>query len=188
MTAQAAQESTRATVVEFQKDSSGRFHPFSLTVIEEKDGGLYRTIYDIEHSRKYGYLFDQSGFGGWGPVQVSGPYFASGDVEVKEKRCQLVDGADKAPWRSKKTKAIRARNRTRALRALPKAFAVPTGEDILDWLQTNAIECDSVWCSTCRDSFPEDSLCDHIWWCDTTGWWSTPSDRCKCTSQEACQS
>lgn len=177
---------SRSTVVEFQKDSSGRFLPFSLTVIEDHGDHLYRKIYDIERSRKYGYMFDLSGCGGSGPVPVSGPYFVTGNASVKEGKCQLVDGKDKAPWRSKKTKAIRARNRTRRLRNLPKAFAVKSGEDILDWLNANALECDSVWCSTCLDSFPEDSTCEHIWWCDATGWWSTPSERCACTAKTEC--
>jgi hypothetical protein len=181
------QNTVRATVVEFHKDSGGRFHPFSLTVIEDHGAYLYRKIYDVEHSRKYGYVFHQSGFGGSGPVKVDCPYFTTGTITIEETPCQLVDGKDRPPWRSRKTKAIRARNRPRQLRALPKAFTVEPGQDILDWLEHHAIEGDAVWCATCRDWFPEDSVCDHVWWCDKSCWWSTPSERCGCKSRAKCR-
>src|SRR3972149_9739482 len=44
-------------VAEFHKDSGGRFELFSLTVIEDRGEYLSGSIYDVDHSRKYGYLF-----------------------------------------------------------------------------------------------------------------------------------
>ena len=172
----------RAIVAEFHKDSGGRLTLFSLVT----EDGEYRRMYDVERSRKYGYLFHHSGSGGGGPVSVSGIYFTDGDVPVEETPCQLVDPKDRPPWRGKKTRAIRQRNRTRRLRALPKAFKLEPGWDLLDWLQHRAIEEDAVWCSVCRDNLPDSSLCEHCWWCDKTCWYSTPSERCKCENREEC--
>jgi hypothetical protein len=181
----------RAIVAQFHKDSGGRLTMFSLTVIEhgtERDGREYlcRKTYDVDHSRAYGYLFHQSGGGGSLPVNVQGIYFASGDVEIEEKPTQLVDARDKPPWRGKKTRAIRKRNRTRRLPRLPKAWTLEPGWDLLDWMHHNAIEQRAVWCSTCRDRFPEDSLCEHCWWCNVNGWYSTPAERCECKDREEC--
>lgn len=181
----------RATVAEFHKDSGGRLTLFSLTVLTPEtagDGRRYvsRRIYDVEHSRKYGYIFHMSGGGGGSKIAVSGIYFAAGDVQIKEQPTTLVSARDKPPWRSKETRAIRARNRTRRLRRLPTAFNDSHSVDLLEWLQHHAIEGDAVYCSVCRDVFPETSLCEHCWWCNKTGLWSTPSERCKCLDREEC--
>jgi hypothetical protein len=128
--------------------------------------------------------------GGFHEPEVSGIYFLAGDMKVKEKPCQLVDDRDKPPWKSKRTKAIRERNRTRRLAKLPKAFDMDGFENLLEWLQQNAIEGDAVYCSICRDYFPgtdDWNLCEHCWWCDKTGDYSTPSERCKCKDRDACR-
>ena len=179
---------TRAIVAEFHKDPGGRLELFSLVSID-KDGReyLWRTAYDVDRSRRYGYLFHESGAGGRGAVPVSGIYFASGDVSVKETPCQLVDARERSPWRGKRTRAIRHRNRTRRLRALPKAFDLEPGWDLLDWLEHRAINEEAVWCAECRDRLPSDELCAHCWWCEATGWYSTPSERCGCKDREACE-
>lgn len=182
----------RALVAEFHKDSGGRLKLFALTVIANESGRdsrtyISRTMCDIEYSRRYGYLFDQCGAGGYGPISVTGIYFVKGDVRIKERPTQLVDARDKPPWRGKRTLAIRARNRTRRLRDLPKAFALEPGWDLLDWLEHRAINADSVWCSICRDALPDTELCQHIWWCDVKRWYSTPSERCKCENRDGCR-
>lgn len=188
-----------AAVAEFHKASNGKLTLFSLVTFErgtEHDGRQYvlRATYDVDFSRTYGYLFNQSGFGGNNTVSISGIYFACGKVTIKETPCQLVDPLDKPPWRGKKTRTIRERNRTRRLKRLPKAFTSDTaislglkpGEDLLDWLQNNAIEQDAVYCSDCRDFVPGDQLCQHCWWCDKISWYSTPAERCKCKDREEC--
>jgi hypothetical protein len=129
---------TRAIVAEFHKDSGGRLKLWSMTVIKEngRDGRVWicREQYNVEWSRKYGYIFEATGFGGsCDAIDVSGIYFTSGDVKIKENPCQLVDARDKPPWRGKRTKAIRTRNRTRRLRVLPKVFELETGWDLLDF-------------------------------------------------------
>lgn len=80
----------------------------------------------------------------------------------------------------------RARNKTRRLRAPPKAFRSETG-DLLNWLEVHGIERDSVWCSECNDSMPDDELCKHCSWCDKIGWYSTPGDRCGCSPEDAAE-
>lgn len=174
----------RQIVAEFHKRAGGRLELFAITTLTKEvgnDGRAYlsRTQYDVDLSRKYGYIFDQSGFGGGSTVAVSGIYFASSGVSLKETPTQLVASTDKPPFRSKATKVIRQRNRTRRLRSLPRSFDLRPGWDLMDWLENNAIQSDSVWCSSCRDTFPEDSLCEHCWWCDQKCWWSTPSERCE---------
>jgi hypothetical protein len=182
----------RQIIAEFHKDSGGRLSLWSLTTITEqplKDGSdgtyLSRDIYDVEKSRRFGYIYHMSGCGGRGPVPVEGVYFATGGAEIEERPCTLVDPKDSPPWRGKKTLAIRARNKTRRLRALPRSFTPRDGGDLMDWLEVNGIEQDAVWCSECRDCYPSDQLCEHCWWCDKIGCYSTPNDRCKCSAVEA---
>lgn len=186
--------SVREIVAEFHKDSGGRLSLWSVTVISEKtlrdgSGETYfsRDFYDVEKSRQYGYLYHQSGAGGSGPVPVEGIYFASDGVKVEERPCQLVDGKDKSPWRGKKTRAIRKRNRTRRLRTLPKAFTPSATGDLMDWLEVEGIEQRAVWCSECRDFYPSDELCKHCSWCSKIGWYSTPTERCKCSPKQAAE-
>ena len=182
----------RAMVAEFHKNSNGRLELFSLTAftshVAQHDGKTYlsRDTYDVDYSREYGYIFHLSGGGGGHTVEVSGIYFTSGKVKIKEKPCQLVSPADKPPWRSKETRIIRERNKTRRLRKLPKAFRFEPGADILDWLESNAIRDEAVYCSECRDWVPGESLCGHCWWCDKSGMYSTPDERCKCKSRKEC--
>lgn len=189
-------EKVIGVAAEFHKDSGGRIKLFSLTAIMKKvsrhDGKTYRGRegYDVDWSKEYGYIFHNSGGGGDHTVEVSGIYFTSGDVQVKETPCTLVDYRDKPPWRSKRTKAVRQRNRTRRLDRLPKAFDMKDAQNLLEWLQRNGIEGDAVYCSICRDCFPgtdDWNLCEHCWWCDKTGDYSTPTECCKCKSREECR-
>ena len=181
----------RAIVAQFHKTAGGRFELWSVTTITEetaKDGSgktwLSRDVYDVDLSRIYGYLYHLSGGGGGSsPVPVDCIYFASGDVQIEEQPCTLCERS-KATGRWL-TREIRARNKTRRLRVLPKAFRMDDG-DLLDWLEVNGIEGDSIYCSECRDSLPESSICEHVWWCEKTGWWSTPSERCDCKNQDEC--
>jgi hypothetical protein len=180
----------------FHKDSGGRLELDCLHVrtewVSRHDGKTYigSDGYDVDWSKRYkSYLFHNSSSGFHEP-EVSGIYFISGDMKVKEKPCQLVDTRDKPAWRGKRTQAIRKRNRTRRLMKLPKAFDMEGFENLLEWLQQNGIESDAVWCSICRDCMPGSEFydtCEHIWWCQKTGDWSTPSERCECKDQEECR-
>lgn len=160
---------TRGVVAEFHKSAGGRLRLFAITTLTEEIGHdkrlwIGRTGYDVDYSRTYGcYIWHESSGGGDDVIEVSGPYFKSGDVEVKEEPTTLVDGRDKPPWKSKRTAAIRKRNRTRQMKALPKAFVLNEGEDLIDWLENNAIQDESVYCSTCRDDLPSEQLCEHCW-------------------------
>lgn len=43
-------------------------------------------------------------------------------------------------------------------------------------------ESETEYCPECDDYLPSEDvsnwLCDHCWWCDETGWWSKPGERC----------
>lgn len=178
----------RAIVAQFIRGSDGRFSLWSLTVIEDvigRDGQAYvsREYYDVEISKLYGYIFHCSGGGGGrSRVAVDSPYFVSGGAAVREQPnrlcCWPIDET------GKRTRSMRRRNRTRRLAMLPKEFNLHGGMDLLDWLRSNAIESDAVYCSECADFYPENSLCQHCWWCDKNGWWSTPSEPCGHTGEE----
>lgn len=170
--------SSRKVVALFHKQPNGRLEMFSLTTLQRVQGyygpAIERNDYNVDWSKKYGYLWNMCGSGGGDtPIPVDGIYYASRDVTVLERPSALTN------------RAARRRNKTRRLPALPRKFLC-NGGDLIDWLENNAIQGDSVYCSACRDCLPEDSLCDHCWWCDKIGWWSTPSERCGCANRESC--
>lgn len=173
----------RAIVAQFHKTAGGRFELWSVTTVEEeksRDGSgntwLSRKVYDVDWSRRYGYIYHHSGSGGINPVRVDSIYFACGEVKVEETPCMLLERSKTT--RRWKSREIRARNKTRRLAALPKSFRLENGGDLMDWLEVHGIDRGSVYCSECRDCMPDDELCKHCWWCEKIGWFSTPSDRC----------
>lgn len=201
-----APELHREVVGHFWKDSSKRVRLTALTVLQEVNshaaGGVYvsREEWDVDYSKTFGYLFHNSGGGGDDSIEVSGIYHVSANCIARrllgeplgELRTPVI--VEKEPqWvgrDAKGTKVIRKRNKTRRIFKLPKTIDLSEGEDLLDWLQTNGIEGDAVWCSTCKDFFPgqdDYNLCKHCWWCDKTGNYSTPSDRCTCKDREGCR-
>lgn len=181
----------RAIIAEFFREPGGMTRLHTLTVIQEKVSPHYgvqisRDYYDVEWSKRYGcYLFDQCGAGGGNrTVPVRGLYFTSGPARVREKKSTWCYGGQRPDPAGLRTRAIRKRNRTRRLLNLPKHFDLQPGEDLVDWLQSHHIEQDAVWCSECNDWVRGDYLCEHTWWCDKIGWYSTPSDRCGHDSEE----
>lgn len=195
----------REVISHFYKDSSKRVRLNGLTVLEEKPDGYVQTSYDVDYSRQFGYIFHMSGAGGDNKIEVRGLYHITARVVARRllgepkgtlpapkivgKPPQWVDSRDDPP-NQPRTQAIRRRNPTRLLERLPKAFDLEPGQDLLDWLQNNGIEGESVWCSTCRDYFPGENdydLCKHVWWCDKIAYYSTPDDRCKCQDMKECR-
>jgi hypothetical protein len=178
-----------AFVAEFQKDARGPLRLWALTTFEKDrhSGREMRKSYDVAWSRTFGsYLFEMSGAGGTDCVSVSGIYFAKGPVVIKETPCTLVHGKDLAPWLSPETTVIRERNRTRRLGKLPRLFADAPNGNLLAWLEDQAIQDSAVWCSQCADNLPGEALCEHMWWCDGSAWYSTPSERCGCATRAVC--
>ena len=170
----------RTVVAQFHRHA-GKIWLWSLIVFDEEvtPRGAYmvRKEYNVDYSKTFGYLFDQCGQGGGTSVRIDGLYHVSkGDVDitVRERPSNFV------------TRKMRRLNPTRRLQSIPRHFDVGPGHDLLNWLECNGINQDSVWCSECRNSVPGDELCEHCWWCDKTGWYSTPSDRCECKTREEC--
>ena len=182
----------RELVGEFFEAEDGTIRLNALTVFQDERTHRSKHIYDVDYSKEYGYIFHMSGGGGGRGqvIEVSGLYFVVGKLKVIEKEAQWVDSQDRPPWVGEKTLAIRKRNATRRLTELPLMFVGAEDGDLLAWLENSAIESESVWCSICDDCFPGENNCDlcvHCWWCDKTGWWSTPSERCACKDREECE-
>jgi hypothetical protein len=58
------------------------------------------------------------------------------------------------------------------LKRLPRRYALKT-------LFDDCQDSDCEYCGVCKDWLPTDCLCDHIWWCEECGWWSSPDERCE---------
>lgn len=183
----------RAVIAEFFRPACGVPRLHALTVVKDfvcSDGRVLRsqTQYDVEWSRTYGYyLFHQSGSSAGDLVTIGGIYHASGPAVLHEKPSQWVSGRDKPPWRSRATRLVRKRNPMHRLLRLPKHIDIEPSQDLLDWLQSNGVHQDAVWCSECKDWMRGDYLCEHTWWCEKNGGYSTPSEPC-CHSREECES
>lgn len=185
----------RVVIAQFFQSAFGAPKIHSIVTIADvigHQGSPYteRRGYDVEWSRHFDcYLYHHSGCGGGAEVVMSGLYHVSGNAgmaRIKEKPAEWVHSRDKPPWRSKQTRLIRKRNRTHRLLSLPKHIRTEGGGDLLDWLARNGIEQDAVHCSECQDWLPGNELCRHCWWCDKTGWYSTPWERCECKDREEC--
>lgn len=186
----------RTIVSQFVKWGSDPIRLWAFTVLQDvewPDGRVTRSTreeYDVVWSRRDGYLFHNSGCGGGPLVEVMGHYHVSGDAAViRERAATWCSARDRPPWLGKRTQKIRRRNATRRLRQLPLCIdGMQPGWDILDWLENNAIQEDAVYCAECDDwlSGESNEPCDHVWWCDKSGWWSTPSERCRCGSRAVC--
>lgn len=158
----------------FQVNLDCSFELFAVVARQiYRDGSYSLEHYDVDLSKEWGYFYQLSGGGGRLPVSVDGVYHRADGLLVEEKPTQLClcgpDGVDAAS-----TKYLRGVNRTRRLSRLPREFR---GEvDILEWLERNGIQDDTVYCSVCDDRLPSENLCCHCWWCDTDGWYVTPTE------------
>lgn len=155
----------RKIVGQFHKRASGALELIQLTTIDRESA----TGYDVDLSKRYGYIFNESSSGCARPVVVDGIYYASRGVLIKEEPNRLVNSV------------ARLRNKTRRIARMPAKFRCDGG-DLLDWLERNGIQQDPVWCDECRDYVAGDDLCEHCWWCNEIGWYSTPGDPCGCVS------
>lgn len=178
-------ETVTGVVGHFYRSGNGDTRLFALTVIREgvsrHTGGAYisKGTYDVEWSKRYGYLFGMTGCGGGGrTVEVDGLFHCSGDIEIERKPCRLVDLRDKPRYCGRATRRIRRINATRRMMRPPIHIDLRHGQNLFDWLVSNGIEQDAVWCAECRDWVRGDYLCKHCWWCDKNRWYSTPSESC----------
>lgn len=155
------------------------------------------TGYDVDWcKRDRQYVYHNSSGGGPLPETVTGIYWCSSGYPVKERAAQWCSANYEDGRIDAETRYIRARNRTRRLKQLPKEFRdcwikLPNGtrfrqesDDLLDWLEHHGTEEDAVFCVECEDDFPGDDLCEHCWWCDSAGWYVTPSEGEPCFDRE----
>jgi hypothetical protein len=140
----------RVVMVEFQEGK-----PFNVwTTDNDKsfDG------YDFTYSKIFNQLYYHNSSGGRDFYAYDGQYW------VDEEFLYLMRN-----YRSTREKV-----------ALPdpakRLLEIP--QDLQDEL-TFAIEKDVVCCSKCEDWFPEDDHCQHVFWCERCGDWSTPFSRSK---------
>lgn len=201
MTTRGMQREGRKILAEFWCDESLKLELRSVTVLapyvfhDQKVGeGIDR--YEVELSKTYGYLYDLSGGGGAGPEPVSGIYWCSPGFPVKEGPTSYCSSNYETGHIDAGTRYIRMRNRTRRLVRLPKEFrkserltwpeyphrgpAKVSAGDLMDWLERHAINQDAVYCSACDDWLPSEELCAHCWWCESVGWYVTPSEGSVC--------
>jgi len=164
-------ENGTAKYADFHVEKDGTVRLFSLATGDEHGP---HTIWDVDWSKTYGYVFHMSGNGRFEMI-ASGVYWAADGVQVKEVPSNYIDAE------------ARERNPV-------KRIEVPTefeGLDLLEWLENNAIQDDTVYCSVCDDHLPSESLCEHCWWCEDACDYSTPTERltpckdeyCRCTKQ-----
>jgi hypothetical protein len=160
----------RIIAAQFHLREDGTYELFSLWHFQQHERGhWYYHCYDVDWcKRDQSYVFHQSG-GGPTPIEIDGLYWASEGAPITERPCQLVD--DDA----------RERNATRRLPEVP--IDIEGCADVLDWLENTAQDEGTEYCSVCDDRLPTDDLCEHIWWCEETAWYSTPDERrldCAC--------
>jgi hypothetical protein len=141
------------------------------------------STYDVDWCKRDGlYLFHESGSAA-SPMKVGGIYWRTDGFAVSEIACEWCSTKYQGPRHiDAETKAIRLRNKTRRLTELPENLRFDSRyDDLLDYLQTvgPGREIESVFCCICKDDLPDDGLCKHCWWCDTVGWYVTPSSETK---------
>ena len=163
-----------AVVAIFHKKPNGRFELFSVYTSE---GPEFRSCsgYDVDWCKRDSVYYYHNSSGSPllpdDPVTVDGIYWCLKPEMVKAERCRLIG------------RETRKRNKTRRLRSIPKSFmrcrwnSGARYRDILHWLQENGIEDSTNYCSECEDLIPDGQPCEHIWWCDEHGMWSTPCER-----------
>lgn len=185
----------REILAEFWCDEDGKLWLNSMSVSEPRvgrTGEAHRSLdhYDVDWCKRDGqYLFHQSGGGGSWPQEARGIYWRTDGFRVKERAAQWCSVGEDGAIDRAATKYTRMRNRTRRLRLLPKEFrgakhfeyrfplkAIVAAGDLLDWLEQNGQQEESVFCGECGDDLPGDDLCVHCWWCEAVGWYVTPTE------------
>jgi hypothetical protein len=143
-----------AAVVQFFLKEDGTYDIHALWTVRANDRRGY-SQYDVDYcKRDRQYMFHMSG-GGPFPVPAMGLYWTTDASLVTE---------EPSTW---SREADRERNPTKRLDNLPIDIGRYT--DFWDWLANTCNEAESVYCSICKDSFPGDDLCAHVWWCDEIG-------------------
>ena len=56
----------------------------------------------------------------------------------------------------------------------PNAFGYDMVTEIPDDILREASEGSTYYCTICDDFLPGDFMCNHVWWCETLGWYAGP--------------
>lgn len=149
-----ARRTERVVFIEYRE---GR--PFEVVTIEDDGEIRGRNYYDVEYCKRDKQLYYH--FSGGGGTEALEPqegvvFWTAPDFPVKPE-----------------PGAVR-RKRATYRKKLEEAF---NGQ----WFD-GISESECEYCPVCDDHLPTEdvgfSLCDHVWWCDDTGWWSKPGERC----------
>jgi hypothetical protein len=143
-------------VIEYRHvDRGRRVVPFSVTL----GNGRH---YDFEWSRSHGTLFYS--LSGAGPLDDT--VELSGFAEPRK-------GKPVPIWIAESLRPVDHGGRPADLAALGYVrLPEPLGDPF-----EGADESETVYCGRCRDWLPDDGssfVCDHVWWCNNTGWFIGP--------------
>jgi hypothetical protein len=147
---------TKAERVIFVEYQEGR--PFSIETTAREDNS-YGDTYDVEWCRRDKQLYYHNS--GCGPIR---PFKVGSGTTYWAAKGIAVDAEEGA------IRLDRAKGKEQFERRLAGDYNVSTFD-----------ESACTYCSVCDDHLPSEDTyepCEHVWWCDDAGWWSTPGERC----------
>lgn len=152
----------KVVFIEFNDD--GR--PFSVCVRREGDGVAFDD-YDVEYRKASGNLYARHSGTGYKP-----------EVCLGSSRRNFWAGPGILVTVSRWPEEIYV--------PAPESYRVELPAKYAGELWSWAVEGRCEWCSVCEDWMPIENavLCEHIWYCDECGEWSTPEERCDCKCEE----
>jgi hypothetical protein len=146
-------EDKKIALVEFIRDDQDKLMPFSIQTKDDYDV----TEYNVEYCKSYEQFYYSCSRGG-------------GDLAVEQPRNFYIEEEfiDKCVGFEEYKEA--------------RLIEFPyTQKEWEEWVE-DALEGETVYCCECDDELPTERYpepCDHVWWCDECGWWSTPDERCE---------
>jgi hypothetical protein len=145
----------------------------TLLFVEFLDGRPHSIVtseatYDVYWSNVDGCLYShRSGGGGYGHEVYDGWTWWAADGQTIRHRNRQGHLYEPEPGMACEDRLVE----------LPEEWS---DEAILDVVQNDETDCQ--WCSACDSWIATtdygDHPCDHIHWCDSVAWWSTPDERC----------
>lgn len=171
--------------VRFDREGKEPYSVYVATLKTYPGGHRGLTEYAVDHSQRDGWAFHNTGGGPLSaehPIPMEGAYWILSDtIPVKhlqspEDGCWLIDG-ERVPYAPQR------------LPELPEPWE-PGRDECGDWaIFAEMSESETEYCGICADNFHSDEgyrLCDHVYWCDTCGWWTGPGSDETCDHVAYC--